>query len=210
MGEASCLSHRKAVHNKIYRFFACDLLSFWFISLISQSQTRLFFPPCAIRLIRTKAKQKMVNAWTGSGANRKNVVQIKEQVKCVDLYFTFRKLLHCITCGCRALFLRLHRPLPCSARSASETKRFVPNEDKYENTDYGPWTISCLKERIYYFHIFENHIVFMHDNWGLLINYEGLWPEHFSLTCHIVSCSLRNFSRNLIFQTNFLVFEPLS
>lgn len=27
------------------------------------------------------------------------VVQIKEQVKCVDLYFTFRKLLHCITCG---------------------------------------------------------------------------------------------------------------
>lgn len=36
--------------------------------------------------------------------------------------------------------------------------------DKYENIDYGPWTISCLTERIYYLHIFENHIVLVWES----------------------------------------------
>lgn len=51
----------------------------------------------------------------------------------------------------KKILLRRLRP----SFSIGETRRFVPNEDKYENIDYGSRTVSCLTERIYYFHIFE-------------------------------------------------------
>lgn len=92
-----------------------------------------------------KTKQKMASEHTTRAGGEKIVVEIKERVKCVDLYFTFRKLLHCITCGCKASSSSSSTPSLHSFSHSSlkakqfrdGAKRFVLNEDKYENIDFG-------------------------------------------------------------------------
>ena len=139
-------------------------------------------------------------------------------MKCVDLYFTFRKLLHCITCGYKAssstmTSLLIPPDFPFTSMSEYKKAFWPPNEDKYENIDYGPWTVSCLTERIYYFHIFENHIVFINESSGIIHNLREsrdgnfscrimiqspdmkLIPEIFYMkTLHMKQCMTRSFS----------------
>lgn len=91
-----------------------------------------------------------------------------------------------------------------------QTKRFVPNEDKYENIDYGTWTISCLTERIYYFNIFENHIVsYCTRNYWDFSWMMGKVLFHNCLQNWRTSSNYNNFKYET-FSTRISSFKPLS